>query len=41
MDSMTATMCRKGFGRLDYARVLVEIEAVKEVKNTIEIPYKD
>ncbi|PWA69020.1 RNA-directed DNA polymerase, eukaryota, Reverse transcriptase zinc-binding domain protein [Artemisia annua] len=41
MESMTATMCHKGFGRLDYARVLVEMDAMKEFKKTIEIQYRD
>ncbi|PWA90585.1 hypothetical protein CTI12_AA093830 [Artemisia annua] len=35
MDSMIASMCYKGVGSLDYARVLVEIDAEKEIKNEI------
>ncbi|GKA61125.1 RNA-directed DNA polymerase, eukaryota, reverse transcriptase zinc-binding domain protein [Tanacetum coccineum] len=33
MDQMTSDMCNRGIGRLGYARVLVEIEAAKEVRN--------
>ncbi|GKD10711.1 RNA-directed DNA polymerase, eukaryota, reverse transcriptase zinc-binding domain protein [Tanacetum coccineum] len=41
MDSMTASMCYKGIGNLSYARVLVEMEASKDIKNEIEIQYID
>ncbi|GJT07882.1 ATPase, F1/V1/A1 complex, alpha/beta subunit [Tanacetum coccineum] len=41
MDSMTANMCKQGFGRIDYARVLVEIDASKGFKDMIELMYKD
>ncbi|GJU69887.1 RNA-directed DNA polymerase, eukaryota, reverse transcriptase zinc-binding domain protein [Tanacetum coccineum] len=41
IDSMTASMCHKGIGNLSYARVLVEMEAIKELKNEIEIQYVD
>ncbi|GKC89275.1 zinc knuckle CX2CX4HX4C containing protein [Tanacetum coccineum] len=37
MDTMTANMCHKGIGNLGYARVLVEMDAAKEIKNEIEI----
>ncbi|PWA88738.1 ATPase, F1/V1/A1 complex, alpha/beta subunit, Zinc knuckle CX2CX4HX4C [Artemisia annua] len=41
IDNMTASMCYKGVGNLDYARVLVEINAEKEInmrlKCSIEI----
>ncbi|GJU81561.1 RNA-directed DNA polymerase, eukaryota, reverse transcriptase zinc-binding domain protein [Tanacetum coccineum] len=34
MDEMTASMCHNGVGRTDYARVLVEIDAKVELKET-------
>nr|GEV03542.1 RNA-directed DNA polymerase, eukaryota, reverse transcriptase zinc-binding domain protein [Tanacetum cinerariifolium] len=40
-DSMTASMCHKGIGNLSYARVLVEMDAAKELKNEVEIHYVD
>nr|GEX02576.1 hypothetical protein [Tanacetum cinerariifolium] len=39
MDSMTTSMCYKGIGNLSYARVLVEMEASRDIKNEIEIQY--
>ncbi|GKD94408.1 hypothetical protein Tco_1374245, partial [Tanacetum coccineum] len=41
MDTMTANMCHNGMGRLDFARVLVEMDADKEFKQTIEVQYRD
>ncbi|GKD16745.1 RNA-directed DNA polymerase, eukaryota, reverse transcriptase zinc-binding domain protein [Tanacetum coccineum] len=41
MDSMTASMCHKGIENLSYARVLVEMGVIKELKNEIEIQYVD
>nr|GEY93572.1 hypothetical protein [Tanacetum cinerariifolium] len=41
MNSMTANMCKQGFGRIDYARVLVEIDASKGFKDVIKLMYKD
>ncbi|PWA65133.1 RNA-directed DNA polymerase, eukaryota, Reverse transcriptase zinc-binding domain protein [Artemisia annua] len=41
MDSMTASMCYRGVGNLDYARVLVEFDAEKEIKQEIEVQYRD
>ncbi|GKC01623.1 ATPase, F1/V1/A1 complex, alpha/beta subunit, partial [Tanacetum coccineum] len=41
MDSMTVMMCHKGVGNLGFARVLVEMEAIKELKMEIEIQYMD
>nr|GEV68591.1 hypothetical protein [Tanacetum cinerariifolium] len=41
MDSMTTMMCHKGVGNLRYARVLMEMEAIKELKMEIEIQYMD
>lgn len=40
MDTMTANMCHHGIGRFDYATVFVEIEAKKELKETINLQYK-
>nr|GEV82723.1 reverse transcriptase domain-containing protein [Tanacetum cinerariifolium] len=36
MDSMTAYVCKNGLGTTEYARVLVEIEAVKGLKENAE-----
>nr|GEX25095.1 RNA-directed DNA polymerase, eukaryota, reverse transcriptase zinc-binding domain protein [Tanacetum cinerariifolium] len=41
MDSMTASMCHKGIGNISYARVLVKMDAAKDLKNAIEIHYVD
>ncbi|GJR16523.1 hypothetical protein Tco_0799175 [Tanacetum coccineum] len=41
MDTMTDNMCHNGIGRLDFARVLVEMDADKEFKQTIEVQYRD
>nr|GEW78269.1 retrovirus-related Pol polyprotein from transposon TNT 1-94 [Tanacetum cinerariifolium] len=41
MDEMTAIMCHNGTGRSAFARVLVNTEASKGFKDTIEIQYKD
>ncbi|GKC51309.1 hypothetical protein Tco_1074054 [Tanacetum coccineum] len=41
METMTANMCHKGIGNLSYARVLVEMDAAKELKTEIEIQYID
>lgn len=41
MDQATANMCKMGIGKISYARVLVEIEASKELKNTVKIEYID
>ncbi|GJY63014.1 RNA-directed DNA polymerase, eukaryota, reverse transcriptase zinc-binding domain protein [Tanacetum coccineum] len=41
MDTMTANMCHNGVGRLNFARVLVEMEADKEFKKSIEVQYRD
>ncbi|GKB20764.1 RNA-directed DNA polymerase, eukaryota, reverse transcriptase zinc-binding domain protein, partial [Tanacetum coccineum] len=40
MDEMTARMCEKGEGRLSFARVLIEIEAGKPMKEEIKVIYK-
>ncbi|GJZ69312.1 RNA-directed DNA polymerase, eukaryota, reverse transcriptase zinc-binding domain protein [Tanacetum coccineum] len=41
MDSMTSYVCKNGLGRTEFARVFVEIEAVKGFKNEVEIQYRD
>ncbi|GJW67846.1 ATPase, F1/V1/A1 complex, alpha/beta subunit [Tanacetum coccineum] len=40
MDETTTKMCRIWEGRIGYARVLVEIDAEKEIKDKIVIAYK-
>nr|GEU32971.1 hypothetical protein [Tanacetum cinerariifolium] len=40
MDDMTARMCAKREGRLNFARVLIEIEVGKDLKKAIEVVYK-
>nr|GEV29283.1 hypothetical protein [Tanacetum cinerariifolium] len=40
MDGIVAKMCKTWEGRLGYARVLVELNAEKKVKDKIEIIYK-
>ncbi|PWA37761.1 hypothetical protein CTI12_AA587500 [Artemisia annua] len=41
MDNMTAHICQHGVGRLDYARVLVEFNAAKKLKESISIQHTD
>ncbi|GJT23296.1 RNA-directed DNA polymerase, eukaryota, reverse transcriptase zinc-binding domain protein [Tanacetum coccineum] len=41
MDSMTTYVCKSGMGRTKFARVLVEIEAIKGLKDEIELQYRD
>ncbi|GJS48187.1 RNA-directed DNA polymerase, eukaryota, reverse transcriptase zinc-binding domain protein [Tanacetum coccineum] len=41
MDDITASMCHNGTGRSAFARILVEMDASKGFKDTIEIQYKD
>ncbi|GKA33100.1 RNA-directed DNA polymerase, eukaryota, reverse transcriptase zinc-binding domain protein, partial [Tanacetum coccineum] len=40
MDEITTKMCMTGVGRVGFARVLVEIDAEKGIKDRIEIIYK-
>nr|GEV29057.1 ribonuclease H-like domain-containing protein [Tanacetum cinerariifolium] len=40
MDDMTARMCAKGEGSLSFARLLIDIEAGKDLKKKIEVVYK-
>ncbi|PWA98935.1 hypothetical protein CTI12_AA014150 [Artemisia annua] len=41
MDKMTAEMCMNASGKFAYARVLVEVDAKKGLKDRIEIQYKN
>ncbi|GJU88955.1 RNA-directed DNA polymerase, eukaryota, reverse transcriptase zinc-binding domain protein [Tanacetum coccineum] len=41
MDSMTTYVCKSRMGRTEFARMLVEIEAVKGLKEEIELQYRD
>ncbi|GJZ10328.1 ATPase, F1/V1/A1 complex, alpha/beta subunit [Tanacetum coccineum] len=40
MDEVTTKMCVTGVGRLGFARVLVEIDVEKGIKDKVEIMYK-
>ncbi|GKE04383.1 RNA-directed DNA polymerase, eukaryota, reverse transcriptase zinc-binding domain protein, partial [Tanacetum coccineum] len=41
MDQTTANMCKTGYGRVGFARVLIDVEAVKGLPEKIEIVYKN
>ncbi|PWA97653.1 WD40 repeat-containing protein [Artemisia annua] len=41
IDQATASVCQMGVGKISYARVLVEVEAGKELKETVKIEYID
>nr|GEW28341.1 hypothetical protein [Tanacetum cinerariifolium] len=41
MDQITTNMCRVGNGRVGFARVLIDVEAVKGLPDKIEIVYKN
>ncbi|PWA70936.1 hypothetical protein CTI12_AA260310 [Artemisia annua] len=41
MDTVTASMCKMGVGRIGYARVLVEVSAEKDLPNMIECGKKE
>ncbi|GKD22043.1 RNA-directed DNA polymerase, eukaryota, reverse transcriptase zinc-binding domain protein [Tanacetum coccineum] len=41
MDNMTTSMCHNGTGRAAYDRVMIEIDAKKGYKESIEIQYKE
>ncbi|PWA57916.1 hypothetical protein CTI12_AA380540 [Artemisia annua] len=41
MDQVTASMCQLGVGKTYYARILVEVDAAKELKSTVKIEYVD
>ncbi|GJW38983.1 hypothetical protein Tco_0064828 [Tanacetum coccineum] len=40
MDAMTTRMCNQGVGRIGYARILVEVNANKELVDSIDVLYK-
>ncbi|GKE13970.1 zinc knuckle CX2CX4HX4C containing protein [Tanacetum coccineum] len=40
MDALIAEICKKGVGKVKYARVLVEVSATKDVPNEIEVVYR-
>ena len=40
MDKVTASMCEKRYGRANFARVLIEVEAENALVETIEVYYK-
>ncbi|GJV66510.1 RNA-directed DNA polymerase, eukaryota, reverse transcriptase zinc-binding domain protein, partial [Tanacetum coccineum] len=39
MDRITTSMCERAYGRASFARVLVEIDATKELAENIEVCY--
>ncbi|GJZ76219.1 zinc knuckle CX2CX4HX4C containing protein, partial [Tanacetum coccineum] len=39
MDRITASMCEKAYGRASFARVLVKVDATKELADSIEFCY--
>ncbi|GKG50544.1 hypothetical protein Tco_0521644, partial [Tanacetum coccineum] len=39
MDKMTKERCLKKAGKLDFAKVLVEVNAVDDLPNVLEIAY--
>ncbi|GJS40033.1 RNA-directed DNA polymerase, eukaryota, reverse transcriptase zinc-binding domain protein [Tanacetum coccineum] len=41
LDNMIASMCHNSTGRAAYARVMVEIDAMKGFKDSIEVQYRD
>ncbi|GJY87257.1 RNA-directed DNA polymerase, eukaryota, reverse transcriptase zinc-binding domain protein [Tanacetum coccineum] len=41
MDSVTASMCKMGIGRVGFARVLVEVSASKAFPDEIDVVYKN
>ncbi|GJV30419.1 zinc knuckle CX2CX4HX4C containing protein [Tanacetum coccineum] len=40
MDAMTTRMCNQGVGRIGYSRILVEVNANKELVDSIDVLYK-
>ncbi|PWA75814.1 hypothetical protein CTI12_AA215500 [Artemisia annua] len=40
MDKITSSMCEREFGRANFARVLVEVDAVKGLPRCVEVCYK-
>ncbi|GKA43910.1 zinc knuckle CX2CX4HX4C containing protein [Tanacetum coccineum] len=41
MDAMTASMCKHGTGRIGYARVLIEVQAKKDLPEKIDVVYQN
>ena len=41
MYIITTNMCHNSFGRNDHARVLIEVEALREWIKKIEVQYRD
>ncbi|GJR50539.1 RNA-directed DNA polymerase, eukaryota, reverse transcriptase zinc-binding domain protein [Tanacetum coccineum] len=41
MDQTTANMCKTGYGRVGFARVLIDVEAIKGLPEKIKIVYKN
>ncbi|GJX04178.1 zinc knuckle CX2CX4HX4C containing protein [Tanacetum coccineum] len=41
MDDVTASICKLGVGRIDFVRVLVEVQAKKGLPDKIEVVYKN
>ncbi|GJR88327.1 ATPase, F1/V1/A1 complex, alpha/beta subunit [Tanacetum coccineum] len=41
MDQVTTSMCKGGTGRFGFARVLIDVEAVKGIPDKVEILYKN
>ena len=41
MDKTTPKVCQEGRGNIGYARVLIQINTKKEIKDTVEICYKN
>ncbi|GJZ55586.1 zinc knuckle CX2CX4HX4C containing protein [Tanacetum coccineum] len=41
MDAVTASKCKQGIGLVRFTRVLIEVNAKKELAETVEIVYKD
>nr|GEU85081.1 hypothetical protein [Tanacetum cinerariifolium] len=41
MDNMTTYVCKNGVGRTEYARVLVETDASKGLKELVKLQYRD
>ncbi|PWA63808.1 ATPase, F1/V1/A1 complex, alpha/beta subunit, Zinc knuckle CX2CX4HX4C [Artemisia annua] len=40
MDRITTSMCEKAYGRASFARVLVEVDAEKELVDNVEVCYE-
>ncbi|PWA50599.1 zinc knuckle CX2CX4HX4C [Artemisia annua] len=40
MDKVTMSMCEKGYGRANFARVLIEVDASKGVVDSVEFWYR-